>query len=105
MISFWQSTRVLWIGTVVLGLSMASFFPTTLACAANHLAVLGSITRWFFVGSGVGGMLLPLLIGQLIEPFGAQVVLVAILADLILALGIFIISSRYPRLGIEMGNR
>ena len=105
MIALWQSNRVLWIGTIALGLSMASFFPTTLAYAARHLAVRGSVTRWFFVGSGVGGMLLPWLIGQLIESHSAQVVLVAILADLVLALIIFVISNRYPSVEVEMENQ
>jgi FHS family Na+ dependent glucose MFS transporter 1 len=95
---FAQSYAATWIGTIGLGLSMASFFPTMLAYAARRMATRGSITRWFFVGSGAGGMLLPWLIGQLFETFSPRVILVVILTDILLTLGLFLLSNRFEKI-------
>ena len=48
-----------------------------------------SSTGWFLIGASAGAMFLPWLIGQLFESIGPQVVMGAILVDLILALAIF----------------
>ena len=49
--------------------------------------VTGSVSAWFFVGGGVGGMTMPWLVGQFFEKSGPQVtmiaVLVCLLADLV----------------------
>jgi FHS family Na+ dependent glucose MFS transporter 1 len=97
IILFQQSYLVVWVGTIGLGVSMASFFPTTLAYAARRIPNKGSVTRWFFVGSGLGGMVLPWLIGQLFEPLGPRVTMFAILANLLLASLVFMISATFER--------
>jgi fucose permease len=83
-----HSYPVLWLGSIGIGLSIASLYPTTIAFAGSRMAITGRVTGWFFVGSGAGGMILPWLIGQLFEPVGPHVAMLAILADLILAIGI-----------------
>lgn len=98
-----QSYLAIWVGTIGLGFSMASFFPTLLAYAANRMVVRGSITRWFFVGSGAGGMILPWMIGQLFEPLGPQVVLYAILINILLALVVFVYSNTFERIAQPAG--
>ena len=67
---FDDSAPMLWIGSIGLGLSMASIFPTILVLAGESMQVSGAITGWFIVGAGTGGMLIPWLIGQIITPFG-----------------------------------
>lgn len=67
------SSLALWTGTVVLGLSMASIFATAMALAENRLGLTGSITGWFLVGGGIGGMFFPWFIGQLFEHIGPRV--------------------------------
>jgi fucose permease len=81
---------VVWTGAIALGLSMASIFPTTLTLAERQLAITGRMTRWFFVGSGAGGMTLPWFIGQLFESAGPRITLFSILGYLILALIVFL---------------
>ena len=78
-----------WLGTLGLGFSMASIFPTTLSLAERRLTITGRVSGWFFAGASAGGMTLPWLIGQLFEPIGPQVMMFAILVDLIVAVSIF----------------
>ncbi len=84
------SLTVIWIGTLGIGLSMASIFPTLLAFAGRHIQITAKINSWFCIGSGVGGMTLPLLIGQVFEIYGPQAVMFTIFADLILGLGLLL---------------
>jgi len=91
LILLWpNSLTAIWLGTVGLGFSMASIFPTTLSLAGRRLNITGKITGWFFVGASAGGMFLPWLIGQLFEPIGPQVAIIIILIDLLVAVGVYI---------------
>jgi FHS family Na+ dependent glucose MFS transporter 1 len=85
------SATATWLGTLAMGLSMASIFPTCITLAGRRIQVTGQVTGWFLVGSSLGAMLLPWLIGQLFEPFGPQITLVAIGFDLLLALGVLLV--------------
>ncbi len=86
---FPRSTLILWIGTIGTGLSMASIFPTMINLAQQKMTITGKVTSWFFVGASGGGMVLPWIVGQFIEPVGPQTVMLAIFVSLALALGIF----------------
>jgi fucose permease len=68
---------------------MAAIFPTTLTYVEQRIPLSGQITSFFFVGASLGGMTLPWLIGQLIEPAGPKVVMYTILLDLALALIVY----------------
>jgi len=85
-----NSSTATWLGTLGLGLSMASIFPTTLSLAERRMPITGQVNGWFFVGASTGGMTLPWLIGQLFESIGPQVTMVAILVDLVVAVGFFV---------------
>jgi FHS family Na+ dependent glucose MFS transporter 1 len=94
IIMIWKdSSLALWIGSVGLGLSMASIFPTFLMLAGERMDVTGAITGWFLVGSGAGSMLLPWLIGQIFVLTGPQAMTTVLLIDiaaLILILLLFV---------------
>jgi FHS family Na+ dependent glucose MFS transporter 1 len=83
------SNIAFWIGAIVLGLSMASIFPTTLSLAENRLQISGKITGWFFVGASLGGLVVAWVIGQLIEPVGPPVAMWIILGDILAAITLF----------------
>jgi FHS family Na+ dependent glucose MFS transporter 1 len=68
-----DSLVLTWIGTIGLGLSMASVFPTALAFGERHMTMRGRVVRWFFVGAGTGAMIFPWLIGQWLEQIGPNV--------------------------------
>jgi fucose permease len=90
IILLWPNSPIaIWVGTVGLGLSMASVFPTTLSLAERNMTITGRVTGWFFVGASAGGMSIPWLIGQLFESIGPHVTIVTILVDLVLATGVF----------------
>jgi FHS family Na+ dependent glucose MFS transporter 1 len=76
-------------GTLCLGLSMASVFPTTLSLAGQHMTLTGRVTGLFFVGTGLGGMIVPWLIGQLFEPVGPNVAIAIIAIAELLATVVF----------------
>lgn len=81
----------LWIGTIGLGLFMASIFPTLFAFTGGHVSMSGQVTRWLFVGTGLGGMFLPWLLGVLIDFRGPALMIPAIWLDLLLTLLLFLL--------------
>lgn len=90
---FKDSAPLLWIGSIGLGLCMASVFPTFLTLAEERMHVSGAMTGWFLVGASVGGMIMPWLIGQAFVGIGATAMMWLILGALtlnLLALQIFI---------------
>jgi FHS family Na+ dependent glucose MFS transporter 1 len=89
LILLWpQSTVALWAGALGTGLLTGPVFATTMVLAGRHMTLTGQITGGFFVGSSLGGMFLPWLIGQLFVPAGPQMLLVVVIIALSLALGV-----------------
>ncbi len=90
-----NSLTALWLGTLGLGLSIASLFPVSLSLAERCTTITGQVTSWFIVGASVGAMSLPWLIGQLFESVGPRVTMLAIMADLVVAVGVFAVLVFY----------
>ncbi len=89
----------LWIGTIGLGLSMASMFPTFILLAGERMQITGMITGLFLVGSGAGSMLMPWLIGQIFVRTGPEAmttVLLIAVAGILLFLLIFLARKTEP---------
>jgi FHS family Na+ dependent glucose MFS transporter 1 len=95
IILFAQSQYALWAGAMVVGFSMASVFPVTISLAERRMVVTGQTTSWFFFGVGLGSMLMPWLIGQLIQPMGPLVIMYVILVALLLDFLVFLGMLRY----------
>jgi FHS family Na+ dependent glucose MFS transporter 1 len=74
-----RALAALWIGSILMGLSIASLFPTSINFAERNMHITGKITSWFLVGSSVGGMFFPWLIGQFFESRGPTVMVLVIL--------------------------
>jgi FHS family Na+ dependent glucose MFS transporter 1 len=91
LIIIWpDSVLVIWIATLGMGLSMASIFPTLLTFSERRMPITGTVSAWFFAGSGLGGMVLPWSIGQIVEGAGPMSVLVIILGAVVMAMAIFV---------------
>ncbi|MGE5223736.1 MAG: MFS transporter [Omnitrophica WOR_2 bacterium] len=86
-----HSILLVWIGSLGIGVFLATVFPTMINFAGSHIALTGKTNRWFFFGSGAGGMILPWLIGQLFVLSGPRGAISSILVDLILEIGLFAI--------------
>jgi FHS family Na+ dependent glucose MFS transporter 1 len=83
------STSAAWVGAFGVGLGMASIFPTAIAFAEQRMAITGRVTGWFLVGASAGGMVIPWLIGQLLEPTGPRAIVMVTGAALAAALAVF----------------
>ncbi len=86
---FPHSSTALWIGACGAGFAMASIFPTMISFAEHHMTITGQITSLFLAGSSLGSMTMPWLIGQLFEPVGPFVVIVAVAAALVAELALY----------------
>ena len=67
---FPSSITILWVAAAGTGLFFASIFPTALVMAEEHIALTGRVTSYFLIGSSLGGMVVPWLVGQIFEPVG-----------------------------------
>lgn len=97
-----ESSAVLWMGSICLGLATASVFPTLLILAGERLKVTGTITGLFLLGSGVGSMLLPWVIGNAFASTGPGAMINILFLDMalgLLAVIAFTYGSRVVRKG------
>jgi MFS transporter, FHS family, Na+ dependent glucose transporter 1 len=85
------STLVLWAGTILMGLSIASVFATGMAFAEQRVSLTGTLVGWILVGGGVGGMVFPWLIGQLFQRISPHVTMPILLAGNLIAFGLLLV--------------
>jgi len=80
-----------------LGLATATIFPTLMAFAEARMTMTGRITGLFFLGSGLGMMVLPMLLGQIFEYLGGYLMMLTLfaLAALALVIMIFLNKNRF----------
>ena len=91
---FRESATMLWVGTILFGISQASIFPTFLTLAEERMHITGTIAGWFLVGAGAGGMILPWLIGQAFVRVGASAMMVMIFIGVVLNLSMLMVFTR-----------
>jgi FHS family Na+ dependent glucose MFS transporter 1 len=68
-----ESAAALWIATLAYGISLAGLFPGSITLASENLHMTGGMTGLFLVGSSLGAMAVPWLIGQFFESIGPHV--------------------------------
>eukprot|EP00276_Gloeochaete_wittrockiana_P003837 CAMPEP_0184647188 /NCGR_PEP_ID=MMETSP0308-20130426/4096_1 /TAXON_ID=38269 /ORGANISM="Gloeochaete witrockiana, Strain SAG 46.84" /LENGTH=589 /DNA_ID=CAMNT_0027077975 /DNA_START=173 /DNA_END=1942 /DNA_ORIENTATION=- len=86
------SSRIaLWVGSGLLGLCLASCYPTamTMPTAFGVTSVSARNTSILVVGGQVGGMLVPLMVGESIRRYGPYSLQLLMLADILIASLIF----------------
>ena len=91
---FRDSTAVLWVGSVLLGVSLASIFPTFITLSEERMHVTGSITGWFLAGASLGGMTIPVLIGQAFDWLGPTSMIAIVFATIVLNLLSLVLFAR-----------
>ena len=91
------SAKVLWVAACLLGLSMASVFPTMLAFAERRMHLSGKLTGYLFSASSGGSMLLPFLVGQYFISVGPQMLFYVLIVSLAIDATIFtVMMLLYP---------
>ena len=83
---FPNSQTALWLGSIFLGISLASVFPTFIALAEDRMHITGAIRGWFLVGGGLGGMTLPVAMGYAFDNIGPSALMIIVFVTLILNL-------------------
>jgi len=97
-----DSTVALWIGTVGLGVSIASMIPSSINYAGERMPITGQITSLFLVGASLGSTVLPLIVGQLygeepnLRPEMMVYVTAAAVAAAIVLFGVMTAYTRRP---------
>ena len=93
-----DSVAAVWIATAAYGLSLAGLFPGSITLASEHLRMTGGVTGLFLVGSSLGAMTVPWLIGQFFESVGPRVfplfLTAVILASMVLLVVILLLLRR-----------
>ncbi len=77
------SSAVLWIMAAGLGFCMAPIWPTGFTLAGQSISLTGRLAGVILLGDSVGGMVLPGIMGKVIESFGPRAMVFLIFASLI----------------------
>lgn len=88
------SIIAIWLGAAGLGVSAASLFPTTISLVERRTEITGKVTSRFVIGSALGAMLPPWIVGQLYETAGPQSVIFSVFVALLAAIAVFAILMR-----------
>lgn len=79
LILIWPlNAQVIWIGSIGLGFSLSSVFPTLLSLAETRMKITGKVTSLFFLGSSSGGILVPMVLGQIFEYVGSYEIMLTL---------------------------
>lgn len=93
---FPQTAVSIWLGTVLLGLSITPLFAATMAFAERRLCITGQINSLFSVGLSLGFVAMPWLVGQFFESAGPPVLLVILLITLLVGVVVLWALARIP---------
>lgn len=85
MLVFPNSVLVLWVCSALIGLFVATRFPTGMNLAEEMNAVSARITSLFFVAASISAMISPWIVGQFIERSNSQILIWVVMINLILA--------------------
>lgn len=99
LILLWPRNNIIvWIVSGGFGLSLSSVFPTLLALSETRMKVTGRLTSLFFMGASFGGLLMPMILGQIFEYIGSYYVMVSLFATaclgMIVLFFVLVVSSR-----------
>lgn len=92
-----QGVAVIWVATMISGLAVAPMFATVLSLAGERMPITGRVTGWFFIGSSVGGMAVPWVVGQLFESVGPGSVFLVALVNLAVGLVLYAVFVLRPK--------
>jgi FHS family Na+ dependent glucose MFS transporter 1 len=83
---FSSSSMALWLMAIGLGFCMAPIWPTGFTLAGQSINLTGRVTAVILLGDSFGGMVLPTLVGKVIEGSGPQYMVYLVFGSLVLNL-------------------
>ena len=83
---FSGSSLALWLMAIGLGFCMAPIWPTGFTLAGQSIAMTGKITGVILLGDSFGGMVLPTVVGKVIEGSGPRAMVYLVFGSLVLNL-------------------
>jgi FHS family Na+ dependent glucose MFS transporter 1 len=87
------------------GFFVGPLFANTMTLTGEIIHISGRVAGIFLVGTSLGGLFLPWLIGQLFEDVGPQVVPMALLLTVIVTVGFYALLMRRARPGAAARQR
>jgi len=90
------SLTALWVGTIGLGLCLASMFPVLLDFIDRRIKINGMINGTFLAAVSIGAMFFPWLSGVMFDSNGPKATMFVILSALLIAAGITGAMMRVP---------
>jgi fucose permease len=93
--AFPRSSAVLWAATLGLGLCMAPIWPGGFTLAGQAVDLTGRLSSVILLGSSFGAMLLPSVLGRVIELTGARWMMALIAISLGLSFAAFVGMTRH----------
>jgi len=88
----WPTRSVMmWMGTAGVGLAISILFPTLLSFAKTRVNMTGRVTGLLFLGSSLGMMSLPMILGQVFERYGGYAMMLVLFAAALFGLGTMIL--------------
>jgi MFS family permease len=79
------------VGSFGFGLFVASIFPTVITWSERRMQMSGLVTSMFLVGSSIGAISFPWIIGQLFDRYGPWITMPAILVFTVALCGAFVL--------------
>jgi MFS transporter, FHS family, Na+ dependent glucose transporter 1 len=83
---FWGSSSALWMMAIGLGFCMAPIWPTGFTLAGQSINLTGKVAGIILLGDSFGGMVLPTLVGKVIEGSGPRSMVTLVFGSLVLNL-------------------
>lgn len=102
-----STPALVWTATFGMGLASANVFPTLISMAEHNMPITGSTTRWFLLGSSLGSITIPYLIGQLFEQVGPNMMVVCLglcVIAMTICFGLFLWSVSPTRSASSVSN-
>jgi FHS family Na+ dependent glucose MFS transporter 1 len=89
-IIFSGSSTALWLLAIGLGFCMAPIWPTGFTLAGQSITLTGKLTGVILLGDSFGGMVLPTVVGKVIEGSSPRAMVYLVFGSLVLNLLAFI---------------
>ena len=93
-----RNLAAMWAGTILVGLGTASMFPSMLSLSEPNIPSTSAVTSTFLVGSSIGSIFLPPIIGALIDRNGPAAMPAMVLAGTIVCgtiVAVFVRSAKH----------